>query len=41
METVSLLEAILHTTGKPDTAGGLLQGLTTAWKPVYAGGLVL
>ena len=34
-------EAILYTAGKPDNAGGPLQGSTYTWKPVYAGGLIV
>ena len=34
-------EAILCTTGKPDTVGGPVPGSTYTWKPVYAGGLMV
>ena len=37
----SMPEAIVYTTRKPDTAGDQLQGLTTARKPVSAGGLMV
>ena len=31
----------MYTTGKPDNAGGPLQGSTYTWKPVYAGDLIV
>ena len=37
----SMPEARLYTTGKPDAAGGPLQGCTYTGKPVYVGSLVV
>ena len=37
----SLLEAVLYTTGKPDNAGGPLEGSTWTWKAVKAGGHIV
>ena len=34
-------EAILHTTGKPEQAGGPVEASTCTWKPVCAGGLIV
>ena len=34
-------DAIWYISGKPDNAGGPLQGSTYTWKPVYAGGLIV
>ena len=37
----SMPEAIWYTAGKPDNAGGPLEGSTETRKPIYAEGLIL